>query len=64
VPPAERELILLRLAPTWLPMSVAEVHYGACEALELADSEVERMGQAVSQRFTGTFLRTFRALGS
>lgn len=59
MPPTERELILLTLAPTWLPMSVAETHYGACEALKLADSEVERMGQAVSQRFMGTFLQTF-----
>lgn len=52
------ETILLTLAPTWLPVALADAHYGACEGLALSASETDFVGQAVATRFMGTFLQT------
>ncbi|MDB4975600.1 MAG: hypothetical protein JWN48_3941 [Myxococcaceae bacterium] len=54
-----RDPILLTLAPTWLPVKIAEAHYRACEALQLSGDEMEYVGAAVAKRFMGTFLQTF-----
>ncbi|MDB4989471.1 MAG: hypothetical protein JWN04_4649 [Myxococcaceae bacterium] len=59
VPADVRDVILLTLAPTWLPVQVAVAHYAACEALQLTPSEMEYVGSAVAKRFMGTFLQTF-----
>lgn len=53
------ETILLTLAPTWLPVALADIHYAACEGLGLSADETDLVGQAVATRFMGTFLQTF-----
>jgi hypothetical protein len=53
-----REQILGSLAPEWLPLSVAEAHYAACEVLGLSPEQMQRIGEAVGDRIQGTFLGT------
>ena len=59
MPKAACETILLTLAPTWLPVALADAHYAACDGLALSPSETDLVGQAVAARFMGTFLQTF-----
>ena len=59
--------ILESLAPEWLPLKVAEAHYGACDALNLRTQKMEEIGKDVGTRIQGTFLgtvvRSARAVG-
>src|ERR1044071_2433884 len=50
--------VLLALASSWLPASLALAHYGACDAMGLSDRDLDAIGQHVSQRIMGTFLGT------
>lgn len=58
LPEAVREQLLFTIALSWVPVEVALAHYGACEALDLRDHELEAMGQLVAERLAGTFLGT------
>ena len=58
LPKQYHDAILLTIAPTWMPVEVAMAHYGACDALSLADGDLERIGESVSGRIMGTFLGT------
>jgi hypothetical protein len=58
LPKAHHENVLLALASSWLPIDVAMAHYGACEAMELAERDLDAIGQHVSKRIMGTFLGT------
>jgi hypothetical protein len=56
--PAHAEAVLQTLAPSWMPIEVAEAHYAACDALRLAPSDLLSIGEAVGDRIQGTFLTT------
>ncbi|MEY4577828.1 MAG: hypothetical protein RL701_2531 [Pseudomonadota bacterium] len=58
LPAALHDDVLYALAASWLPLEVAMAHYGACDAMNLQDSELDSIGQAVSGRIMGTFLGT------
>ena len=58
LPTQDRDSVLFALASSWLPVELAMVHYGACEAMELTTDELETIGQHVSTRIMGTFLGT------
>jgi hypothetical protein len=68
VSPAHRDQILYTLAPTWVPIRVAEAHYQAWEALDLPDAEIEQLASGVSNRIRDTFLgvviRSSRGMGA
>jgi hypothetical protein len=63
LPERYREPVLFGLASSWLPLEVAEAHYQACDDLELDDSEIIALGEAVSKRIMGTFLGTILRSG-
>ena len=46
--PAVAEQLVYLASPEWLPIAVAEAHYGACEALALAASEAHAIGAEVA----------------
>jgi hypothetical protein len=58
LPREHQEPILFALASSWLPVELALAHYGACEAMELPEAELLKIGEHVSQRIMGTFLGT------
>jgi hypothetical protein len=58
LPNAQRDPILFALASSWLPVELALAHYGACEAMQLPEPELMKIGEHVSQRIMGTFLGT------
>lgn len=58
LPAQHHDAILYALASSWLPIELAEVHYGACDALRLSDEQLESIGSHVSQRIVSTFLGT------
>ena len=58
LPAAQHERVLYALASSWLPCEVALAHYGACDAMELSEKELQAMGEHVAQRILGTFLAT------
>lgn len=58
VDPAYRSAILDAVAPSWLPIDVGLAHYQACDALQLAQSELSAIGEAVGGRVQATFLGT------
>jgi len=66
--PAHQDAVLLCVASSWLPAEVAMAHYAACDALQLSDADLSRLGEAVSARIMGTFLgtmmRTSRTFGA
>lgn len=68
LPKDRHEPILFALASSWLPLDVAMAHYGACEAMELPEAELVKIGEHVSGRIMGTFLgtllRSSRQLGA
>lgn len=68
LPQEYHERVLYVLAASWVPIEVAEVHYAACDAMELSESQLESIGKHVSHRiintFLGTLVRTARALTS
>jgi hypothetical protein len=55
---AQRDQVLYCVAASWLPIDVAMAHYGACEAMQLTERELDVVGQEVSKRIMGTFLGT------
>jgi hypothetical protein len=63
LPARFHEAVLLGVASSWLPLEVAEAHYGACDALELDDNAIVAIGEAVSKRIMGTFLGTLLRTG-
>jgi hypothetical protein len=58
LPKVHHDDVLLALASSWLPARLALAHYGACEAMGLDESDLDAIGQHVSQRIMGTFLGT------
>lgn len=57
--PAEyHDKILFSVAPEWVPIEIAIVHYETCDQLQLPDDELDRLGVHVSGRIMGTFLGT------
>lgn len=58
LPKAFQEQVLYVLASSWLPLDAAMAHYGACEAMDLSEGELVKIGESVSQRIMGTFLGT------
>jgi hypothetical protein len=68
LPKQHHDALLFCLASSWLPLDLAAVHYHACDALELDEREMMRIGEVVSHRIMGTFLgtmlRSARSLGA
>lgn len=58
LPPDQHERVLYVVAASWVPVDIALVHYGACDAMQLTEAELEHMGRSVSERIMGTFLGT------
>lgn len=58
LPADQHERVLYVLAASWVPIDVAMAHYGACDAMQLSEAELETMGRSVSERIMGTFLGT------
>ena len=58
LPADQHEHVLYVLAASWVPIDIAMAHYGACEAMQLDEAELENIGRHVSQRIMGTFLAT------
>jgi hypothetical protein len=57
--PAEyHDRILYVIAASWVPLDVAMAHYGACDAMQLEESDLHEIGGFVSKRIMGTFLGT------
>lgn len=50
--------LLETLAPEWLALEIAEAHYAACDALQLASNELLEIGEDVGERIQGTFIGT------
>jgi len=63
LPAGSRDAIVFCVANSWLPLELAMTHYGACDAMELSDRELENVGASVSQRIMGTFLGTLLRSG-
>jgi len=55
---AERDTIVEAIAPTWLPVELAVAHYEACDRLEIDDTQMLTIGEAVGKRLQGTLLST------
>jgi hypothetical protein len=68
VPEPERPALRTVIAPTWVPMRLALVHYRAMEALRLPRDEIVDIGGAAALRlqksFIGTLIRSSRDLGA
>jgi hypothetical protein len=58
IDPAERDAVLGTLAPVWLPIATGMAHYRACDGLGLDEQELRAMGQSVTERIQGTFMRS------
>ena len=58
LPRDQHDSVLYVLAASWVPVELALVHYGACDAMQLTEAELTTMGQSVSERLMGTFLAT------
>jgi hypothetical protein len=56
--PAQRDVVLHTLAPTWLPLAAGIAHYRACDALKLDVHQLRNIGERVGDRIQGTFLKT------
>ncbi len=68
VSPTDRAALEELSAGIWVPATLAEVHYGACEALALPATEIEQLGGAVAELTARVFmqliLRTAREAGA
>jgi hypothetical protein len=68
LPPARHEEVLFVLASSWVPVELALVHYGACDAMDLGEDETDAIGRHVSNRimstFVGTLVRTSRTVAA
>lgn len=62
--PEHHDRILYILAASWVPVENALLHYGACEAMNLSESELDVIGRHVSQRIMGTFVGTLMRTAS
>jgi hypothetical protein len=58
LPPADRSAIIDTFAPTWLPIVLAEAHYGACDGLALSPTELLKVGEAVGAKINSTLMST------
>lgn len=58
LPVDQHERVLYVVAASWVPVEIALTHYGACDAMQLNEAELDTMGQHVSQRIMSTFLGT------
>jgi hypothetical protein len=58
LPPQHHEDIFSLVAGVWMPLSLAHVHYEACDRLDLPVSEQLALGRAVGDRAQGTMLST------
>src|SRR5690349_13453708 len=58
LPKAQHETVLFVLASSWAPVDVAMAHYAACDAMDLGEEELEKIGRHVSNRMVDTFLGT------
>lgn len=58
LPAQHHDQVLYVIAATWVPIDVAMAHYGACDAMQLTDAELELMGRSVSEKLTNTFMGT------
>jgi len=63
LPAQYHEPVLYGLASSWMPLEIAEAHYKACDDMQLDDSQLIAMGEAVSKRIMGTFLGTLLRTG-
>lgn len=67
LPRAYHEELLAPLAPSWIPIEIAEAHYKSCQDMALSEDELCALWQAVLSNVTHTmiaqFLRSGRALG-
>jgi hypothetical protein len=58
LPAEQHEHVLYVLAASWVPVELAMAHYGACEAMQRSDTELDAIGRHVSERILSTFLGT------
>ncbi len=61
LPGAQRDAILNCVAPQWMPVELAVVHYDACNRLGLSSSQMLEMGSRVAKHAQGTFVKTIVA---
>lgn len=62
VPDSAAEQILTAVAATWVPITTAEAHFGACEQLGVSSSDVFEMGRASGQRLQQSVANAFLLL--
>jgi hypothetical protein len=58
LPPEARELLIHTVAGAWIPIDLALIHYGACDALGLPPDQIAANGRAVFDKTSGTLLGT------
>jgi len=58
LPAEHREALSMMIVGGWVPIDVAEAHYGTCEALDLPSSERLAIGRAVTKHLNQTLLST------
>ena len=54
IDPASLQELTSNLAPSWVPIDLADAHYQACDAMTLTGEELHRIGQAVGVRVRQT----------
>ena len=64
LPEEHHEAVGLVIAGSWVPISLALAHYGACNALGLTAAEQVDIGVDVAARIHGTFLGTITKLAT
>lgn len=62
--PSQRDAIAGLVAGSWLPLEVGEAHYRACDAMDLSQDEIRRMGEEVSIRTQRTFMGTLAKIAN
>jgi hypothetical protein len=58
LPAIEREQLVHLVPGLWIPVDLALVHYGACDALRLTSDQMAAYGRAVFDKTSGTLLGT------
>jgi len=61
VPPEVREELFGLGAPAWLPLALADAHYGACDALSLPAEEIRALGARVAPAHASGAMLLLRA---
>ena len=64
LPTKHHEDILSVVAGNWVPIELAQVHYGTCERLDVPASTLFEIGTSVAKRVQGTFLGTVLRLAA